>query len=171
MFERGAEAARIDSRGPLLVQLGGATGLAADAAVGDPGVVYLFEDGSSLPRPRPVRARAEVPAAALQRSLSLLSCTKIGAGATARFCALYRPPYVRLTRARHPARPFRDGNHAPRGTGFATEHCRCGPAMCRRLRALVAAAGAACMNGWAYTRLRLCSPRYRNFRKASAPSS
>jgi DNA-binding transcriptional LysR family regulator len=44
MFERDGEAVRIEPSGPLLVQIGGATDLAVDAAVAGLGIVYLFED-------------------------------------------------------------------------------------------------------------------------------
>jgi DNA-binding transcriptional LysR family regulator len=44
MFERDGETVRIEPSGPLLVQIGGATDLAVEAAVGGLGVVYLFED-------------------------------------------------------------------------------------------------------------------------------
>jgi DNA-binding transcriptional LysR family regulator len=44
MFERDGEVVRIEPSGPLLVQIGGATDLAVDAAVAGLGIVYLFED-------------------------------------------------------------------------------------------------------------------------------
>jgi DNA-binding transcriptional LysR family regulator len=44
MFERDGEAVRIEPSGPLLVQIGGATDLAVDAAVAGLGIVYLFEE-------------------------------------------------------------------------------------------------------------------------------
>jgi DNA-binding transcriptional LysR family regulator len=44
LFERDGETVRIEPSGPLLVQIGGATDLAVDAAVTGLGVVYLFED-------------------------------------------------------------------------------------------------------------------------------
>ncbi|PLZ01283.1 LysR family transcriptional regulator [Burkholderia sp. WAC0059] len=43
-FRQGDEALRIDPVGPLLVQIGGATDLAVDAAIAGTGIVYLFED-------------------------------------------------------------------------------------------------------------------------------
>ncbi|XAH24845.1 LysR family transcriptional regulator [Xylophilus sp. GW821-FHT01B05] len=43
-FERNGELLRIEPAGRLLVQLGGATDLAVDAAVAGTGVIYLFED-------------------------------------------------------------------------------------------------------------------------------
>lgn len=43
-FERDGEVVTIDPAGPLLVQVGGATDLAIDAAVAGTGIVYLFED-------------------------------------------------------------------------------------------------------------------------------
>jgi len=43
-FEREGEIVKVDPSGPLLVQLGGATDLAVDAALGGTGIVYLFED-------------------------------------------------------------------------------------------------------------------------------
>jgi DNA-binding transcriptional LysR family regulator len=44
MFECDGETVGIDPSGPLLVQIGGATDLAVDAAVAGLGIVYLFED-------------------------------------------------------------------------------------------------------------------------------
>ncbi|OIR09964.1 HTH-type transcriptional regulator PgrR [mine drainage metagenome] len=43
-FERNGESVRIDPGGPLLVQIGAATELMVDAALGGVGVIYLFED-------------------------------------------------------------------------------------------------------------------------------
>lgn len=43
-FEREGQVVRIDPRGPLLVSIGGATDLAADAAIAGTGVIYHFED-------------------------------------------------------------------------------------------------------------------------------
>lgn len=43
-FERDGEVVRVDPKGPLLVQIGAATDLAVDAAIGGTGIVYLFED-------------------------------------------------------------------------------------------------------------------------------
>lgn len=43
-FERDGEVVRIDPTGPLIVQAGGATDLAIDAAIAGTGVIYLFED-------------------------------------------------------------------------------------------------------------------------------
>lgn len=43
-FERNDELVRLDPSGPLLVQIGTATDLAVDAALGGTGIVYLFED-------------------------------------------------------------------------------------------------------------------------------
>jgi DNA-binding transcriptional LysR family regulator len=43
-FERGSESVRLDPAGPLLVQAGGGSDLAVDAAIAGAGVVYLFED-------------------------------------------------------------------------------------------------------------------------------
>jgi len=43
-FERGGEVLRVEPAGPLMVQVGGATDLAVDAAIGSTGIVYLFED-------------------------------------------------------------------------------------------------------------------------------
>jgi DNA-binding transcriptional LysR family regulator len=43
-FECAGEVVRIDSTGPLLVQIGAATDLAVDAAIAGTGVIYLFED-------------------------------------------------------------------------------------------------------------------------------
>ena len=43
-FERNGESVRIEPTGPLLVQIGAATELMVDAAVGGVGVIYLFED-------------------------------------------------------------------------------------------------------------------------------
>jgi len=44
LFEREGETVKIDPSGPLLVQIGGATDLAIEAAVAGLGIVYLFED-------------------------------------------------------------------------------------------------------------------------------
>lgn len=44
MLERDDETVRADPLEPLLVQTGGATGLAVDAAAADSGIVYLFGD-------------------------------------------------------------------------------------------------------------------------------
>ena len=43
-FERDGEVVRVDPAGPLLVQVGGATDLAVDAAIAGTGIVCLFED-------------------------------------------------------------------------------------------------------------------------------
>ena len=43
-FERVGEIVRVEPRGPLVVQVGGATDLAVDAAVAGVGVISLFED-------------------------------------------------------------------------------------------------------------------------------
>jgi DNA-binding transcriptional LysR family regulator len=43
-FECAGEVVRIDSTGPLLVQIGAATDLKVDAAIAGTGVIYLFED-------------------------------------------------------------------------------------------------------------------------------
>lgn len=43
-FERDGEVVRVDPSGPLLVQIGGATDLLVDAALGGSGIIYLFED-------------------------------------------------------------------------------------------------------------------------------
>jgi DNA-binding transcriptional LysR family regulator len=43
-FERAGEVIRIDSTGPLLVQMGTATDLAVEASIAGTGVIYLFED-------------------------------------------------------------------------------------------------------------------------------
>jgi DNA-binding transcriptional LysR family regulator len=43
-FECAGETVRIDSTGPLLVQIGAATDLAVEAAIAGTGVIYLFED-------------------------------------------------------------------------------------------------------------------------------
>jgi len=43
-FELDGEVVRIDSTGPLLVQVGAATDLKVDAAIAGTGVIYLFED-------------------------------------------------------------------------------------------------------------------------------
>jgi len=43
-FERDGEVVRVDPTGPLLVQIGGATDLAVDAAIAGTGIVCLFED-------------------------------------------------------------------------------------------------------------------------------
>lgn len=43
-FERADEIVRVEPRGPLIVQVGGATDLAVDAAIAGVGIVSLFED-------------------------------------------------------------------------------------------------------------------------------
>jgi DNA-binding transcriptional LysR family regulator len=43
-FEREGQAVKIEPTGPLIVQVGGSTDLAVDAAVAGTGIVYLFED-------------------------------------------------------------------------------------------------------------------------------
>jgi DNA-binding transcriptional LysR family regulator len=43
-FERDGETVKVDTTGPLIVNLGGAVDLAVDAAVAGTGVIYLFED-------------------------------------------------------------------------------------------------------------------------------
>ena len=43
-FECDGEVVRVDPSGPLLVQVGGATDLAVEAAIRGTGIVYLFED-------------------------------------------------------------------------------------------------------------------------------
>jgi DNA-binding transcriptional LysR family regulator len=43
-FEHDGEIVRVDSPGPLLVQLGAATDLLVEAAIAGTGVIYLFED-------------------------------------------------------------------------------------------------------------------------------
>ena len=43
-FERGDEIVRIEPHGPLIVQVGGATDLAVDAAIAGVGIISLFED-------------------------------------------------------------------------------------------------------------------------------
>ena len=43
-FERAGEIVRVEPRGPLIVQVGGATDLAVDAAVAGVGIISLFED-------------------------------------------------------------------------------------------------------------------------------
>ncbi|NBD07946.1 LysR family transcriptional regulator [Corallococcus silvisoli] len=43
-FERDGEVVRVEPTGPLIVQAGGATELAVDAAIAGTGIVYLFED-------------------------------------------------------------------------------------------------------------------------------
>jgi DNA-binding transcriptional LysR family regulator len=43
-FERAGEVVRIEPRGPLIVQIGGATDLAVDAAIAGLGIISLFED-------------------------------------------------------------------------------------------------------------------------------
>jgi DNA-binding transcriptional LysR family regulator len=43
-FERDGEVVRVDPSGPLLVQIGAATDLGVDAAIGGTGIVHLFED-------------------------------------------------------------------------------------------------------------------------------
>jgi DNA-binding transcriptional LysR family regulator len=43
-FERDGTVVRIDPSGPLLVQVGGATDLAVEAAIAGTGIIYLFED-------------------------------------------------------------------------------------------------------------------------------
>jgi DNA-binding transcriptional LysR family regulator len=43
-FEHDGEVLRVDPTGPLIVQAGGATDLAIDAAIAGTGIIYLFED-------------------------------------------------------------------------------------------------------------------------------
>lgn len=43
-FERAGEVVRIEPRGPLIVQIGGAIDLAVDAAIAGVGIISLFED-------------------------------------------------------------------------------------------------------------------------------
>lgn len=43
-FERAGEVVRVEPRGPLIVQVGGATDLAIDAAIAGVGIISLFED-------------------------------------------------------------------------------------------------------------------------------
>ena len=43
-FERAGEIVRVEPRGPLVVQVGGATDLAVDAAIAGVGIISLFED-------------------------------------------------------------------------------------------------------------------------------
>jgi DNA-binding transcriptional LysR family regulator len=43
-FERDGEIVKVEPSGPLLVQVGGATDLAVEAAVAGTGLIYLFED-------------------------------------------------------------------------------------------------------------------------------
>lgn len=43
-FERAGEIVRIEPRGPLVVQVGGATDLAVEAAISGLGIITLFED-------------------------------------------------------------------------------------------------------------------------------
>ncbi|MHC8944500.1 LysR family transcriptional regulator [Advenella incenata] len=43
-FERDGEKLRVDPTGPLIVQAGGGTDLAVDAAIAGSGIVFLFED-------------------------------------------------------------------------------------------------------------------------------
>jgi DNA-binding transcriptional LysR family regulator len=43
-FERDGELVKLEPSGPLVVQIGAATDLAVEAAVGGTGVIYLFED-------------------------------------------------------------------------------------------------------------------------------
>ena len=43
-FERAGEIVRVEPRGPLIVQVGGATDLAVDAAIAGVGIISLFED-------------------------------------------------------------------------------------------------------------------------------
>ncbi len=43
-FERGGEVVKVDTTGPLIVLVGGATDLAVEAAVAGSGVIQLFED-------------------------------------------------------------------------------------------------------------------------------
>ena len=43
-FERAGEIVRVEPRGPLIVQVGGATDLAVDAAISGVGIISLFED-------------------------------------------------------------------------------------------------------------------------------
>jgi DNA-binding transcriptional LysR family regulator len=43
-FEREGEVVQVDPEGPLIVQIGAATDLVVDAAIGGSGIVFLFED-------------------------------------------------------------------------------------------------------------------------------
>jgi DNA-binding transcriptional LysR family regulator len=43
-YERDGEVVRVEPSGPLQVQIGGATDLAVDAAIGGTGIVHLYED-------------------------------------------------------------------------------------------------------------------------------
>ncbi|HTH59496.1 MAG TPA: LysR family transcriptional regulator [Paraburkholderia sp.] len=43
-YERDGEVVRVEPSGPLVVQIGGATDLLVDAAIGGTGIVYLYED-------------------------------------------------------------------------------------------------------------------------------
>ncbi len=43
-FEREGEKLRVDPAGPLIVQAGGGTDLAVDAAIAGSGIIFLFED-------------------------------------------------------------------------------------------------------------------------------
>ncbi len=43
-FERNGEVVRVDPKGPLIVQIGGAVDLAIEVAISGIGIVYLFED-------------------------------------------------------------------------------------------------------------------------------
>ena len=43
-FERAGEVVRVEPRGPLIVQIGGATDLAVDAAIAGVGIISLFEN-------------------------------------------------------------------------------------------------------------------------------
>lgn len=43
-FERDGEIVRVEPRGPLIVQVGGATDIAVDAAIAGVGIISLFED-------------------------------------------------------------------------------------------------------------------------------
>ncbi|WP_242181631.1 LysR family transcriptional regulator [Sphingomonas sp. CARO-RG-8B-R24-01] len=43
-FERAGEIVRVEPRGPLIVQVGGATDLAVDAAIAGVGIISVFED-------------------------------------------------------------------------------------------------------------------------------
>ena len=43
-FEREGEKLRVDPTGPLIVQAGGGTDLAVDAAIAGSGIIFLFED-------------------------------------------------------------------------------------------------------------------------------
>ena len=43
-FEQNGETVRVEPSGPLQVQIGAATDLMVDAAIGGVGIIYLFED-------------------------------------------------------------------------------------------------------------------------------